>query len=159
MYVVRPGDTLTAIASRFDLPLSTLAGANDFDPAHVLLIGKRLMIPAPALGATPVGVRDRLDAWSARLGVSPSLVRALAWMESGYQTDLTSSVGAWGVMQILPGTWSYVETSLIGRKVPRTASGNIRVGGRLEDIRFLNGESSPLKDGDRVLLVPSIAGG
>jgi sulfur-carrier protein len=28
-----------------------------------------------------------------------------------------------------------------------------------EDIRFLNGESSPLKDGDRVLLVPSIAGG
>lgn len=28
-----------------------------------------------------------------------------------------------------------------------------------EDIRFLNGESSTLKDGDRVLLVPSIAGG
>jgi molybdopterin converting factor small subunit len=28
-----------------------------------------------------------------------------------------------------------------------------------EDIRFLNGESSPLRDGDRVLLVPSIAGG
>jgi soluble lytic murein transglycosylase-like protein len=49
-------------------------------------------------------------------------------MESGYQTDLTSSVGAWGVMQILPGTWSYVETVLIGSKVPRTASGNIRVG-------------------------------
>jgi sulfur-carrier protein len=28
-----------------------------------------------------------------------------------------------------------------------------------EDIRFLAGESSPLKEGDRVLLVPSIAGG
>jgi molybdopterin synthase sulfur carrier subunit len=28
-----------------------------------------------------------------------------------------------------------------------------------EDIRFLGGESSALKDGDRVLLVPSIAGG
>ena len=28
-----------------------------------------------------------------------------------------------------------------------------------EDIRFLDGESSPLEDGDRVLLVPSIAGG
>ena len=28
-----------------------------------------------------------------------------------------------------------------------------------EDIRFLGGESCPLKDGDRVLLVPSIAGG
>jgi molybdopterin converting factor small subunit len=28
-----------------------------------------------------------------------------------------------------------------------------------EDIRFLSGESSVLKEGDRVLLVPSIAGG
>jgi molybdopterin synthase sulfur carrier subunit len=28
-----------------------------------------------------------------------------------------------------------------------------------EDIRFLGGESVTLKDGDRVLLVPSIAGG
>jgi sulfur-carrier protein len=28
-----------------------------------------------------------------------------------------------------------------------------------EDIRFLDGESSILKEGDRVLLVPSIAGG
>ena len=28
-----------------------------------------------------------------------------------------------------------------------------------EDIRFLSGESSSLKDGDRLLLVPSIAGG
>jgi len=28
-----------------------------------------------------------------------------------------------------------------------------------EDIRFLSGEASPLKDGDKLLLVPSIAGG
>jgi len=28
-----------------------------------------------------------------------------------------------------------------------------------EDIRFLSGESTPLKEGDRLLLVPSIAGG
>jgi soluble lytic murein transglycosylase-like protein len=69
-----------------------------------------------------------LNSWAAHYGVDRRLVRAVAWMESGYQTDLTSSVGAWGVMQILPGTWSYVETSLIGRRVPRTASGNIRIG-------------------------------
>jgi hypothetical protein len=73
-------------------------------------------------------VRALLDSWAAHYGVDRRLVHAVAWMESGYQTDLTSSVGAWGVMQILPGTWGYVETSLIGRKVPRTASGNIRVG-------------------------------
>jgi molybdopterin converting factor small subunit len=28
-----------------------------------------------------------------------------------------------------------------------------------EDIRFLGGEASALKDGDKLLLVPSIAGG
>ena len=75
-----------------------------------------------------VTVRTLLDRWAAHYGVDKKLVRAVAWMESGYQTNLTSAAGAWGVMQILPGTWSYVETILIGREVPRTASGNIRVG-------------------------------
>ena len=73
-------------------------------------------------------VRTLLDYWAARYGVSKKLVRAVAWMESGFQTNLTSAAGAWGVMQILPTTWSYVETVLVGNEVPRTASGNIRVG-------------------------------
>jgi peptidoglycan hydrolase-like protein with peptidoglycan-binding domain len=82
-----------------------------------------------AASTTPASrVRSLLDYWSARYGVDRKLVRALAWMESGYQTNLTSSAGAWGVMQILPVTWDYVETVLIGGNVPRTASGNIRVG-------------------------------
>ena len=47
-----------------------------------------------------------LDSWAAHYGVDRRLVRAVVWMESGFQTDLTSLVGAWGVMQITPGTWS-----------------------------------------------------
>lgn len=84
-----------------------------------------------AVGSSRTGigrVRSLLDHWATRYSVDRSLVRALAWMESGYQPNLTSSAGAWGVMQILPSTWRYVETVLIGRKVPRTVSGNIRVG-------------------------------
>ncbi len=82
-----------------------------------------------ATSTTPANrVRALLDYWSGHYGVDRKLVRALAWMESGYQTNLTSSAGAWGVMQILPVTWNYVETVLIGADVPRTASGNIRVG-------------------------------
>ena len=80
---------------------------------------------------TTVGVgevRSLLDYWADHYGVDRSLVRALAWMESGYQSNLTSPVGAWGVMQILPTTWTYAETTLIGHPVPRTASGNIRIG-------------------------------
>ena len=79
--------------------------------------------------ATPAArVRGLLDYWSRHYGVDRQLVRAVAWMESGYQTNLTSKAGAWGVMQILPPTWRYVETVLLGAKVPHTASGNIRVG-------------------------------
>jgi soluble lytic murein transglycosylase-like protein len=82
-----------------------------------------------AVTTTPADrVRALLDYWASRYGVDRKLVRAVAWMESGYQTNLTSSAGAWGVMQILPVTWSYVETVLVGAKIPRTASGNIRVG-------------------------------
>lgn len=77
----------------------------------------------------PVGfVRALLDSWATHYAIDRSLVRALAWMESGYQANVTSAAGAWGVLQILPSTWTYVETILIGRKIPRTVSGNIRVG-------------------------------
>jgi soluble lytic murein transglycosylase-like protein len=49
-------------------------------------------------------------------------------MESGYQNDVVSSVGAQGIMQLLPSTWKYVETVLIGHRVPHTAEGNVEVG-------------------------------
>lgn len=79
--------------------------------------------------ATPAArVRGLLDYWARHYGVDRQLVHAVAWMESGYQTNLTSAAGAWGVMQILPVTWRYVENVLVGSKVPHTASGNVRVG-------------------------------
>ena len=80
------------------------------------------------LVATTSGVRSLLNYWANHYAVDNALVRALAWMESGYQANLTSPAGAWGVMQILPVTWAYVEGILIGRPVQRTASGSIRVG-------------------------------
>ena len=49
-------------------------------------------------------------------------------MESGYQTNLTSDAGAWGVMQIIPSAWDYVEDVLIQKRVPRTPAGNVQVG-------------------------------
>jgi LysM repeat protein len=128
VYVVHPGDTLTAIAAHFGLSLTALAKANAFDPAHVLVIGRRLKIPTPALDPTPADIQARLDAWSTRLGVSQSLVRALAWMESGYQPRVVSSAGARGVMQTLPSTRAYVEQVLVGRPIPATPDGDIEVG-------------------------------
>ena len=126
-YVVKPGDSLTAIAERFGTTVVALARANDLDPARVLLIGAELRVPAvaePGSGA----VRDLIDRWAAEYGVNQSLARALAWQESGFQTDLTSPAGAWGVMQVTPDAWAFVEDVLLGKRVPRTTEGNIRVG-------------------------------
>src|SRR5262249_52070506 len=44
-YVVQAGDTLTAIAGRYGVSLGTIATANKFDPASVLLVGRKLTIP------------------------------------------------------------------------------------------------------------------
>jgi LysM repeat protein len=133
-YVVKPGDTLTAIAKKHRVTLAALARANHLDPRRVLLIGTHLAVPAAArsapaaLAAAPTAVRDRLDAWAEQEGVSTHLVRALAWMESGFQPDVVSKVGARGVLQTLPSTRQYVETTLLGHPVPQTLDGDIEVG-------------------------------
>jgi N-acetylmuramoyl-L-alanine amidase len=135
IYVVRPGDSLTAIAPRFGVSLNALARANRLDPRHVLLIGTKLRIPghshtarAPALAAAPTEVRERLDYWAERSGVSPHLLRALAWMESGFQPNVVSKAGARGVLQTLPVTRDFVEEVLVGHPLPRTLDGDIQTG-------------------------------
>jgi hypothetical protein len=89
--------------------------------------GRPALTPATRR-AQPVGVRGLLVHWAGVYGVDPKLVRALAWMESGYHPGLVSSSGARGVMQVLPVTKRYVETYLLHRRVPWTVSGGIQVG-------------------------------
>jgi LysM repeat protein len=132
-YVVRPGDTLTAIATRYRSTVHAIARTNRIDASGLLLIGTRLRVPAvalpePSAGARSWLVRASIDHWSSHYGVDPHLARGLAWMESGYQSNLTSAAGAWGVMQVTPATWDYVEQVLVGAPIPRTADGNVRVG-------------------------------
>jgi LysM repeat protein len=130
LHVVRVGDTLTAIAAAAHTTLAALASLNGIDPAKPIVIGQRLKLPARAAALAPaaVDVRAKLDFWAGRLGVDPHLVRALAWMESGYQTEIVSDAGARGVLQTLPSTRAYVENELAGHKVPHTVDGDIEVG-------------------------------
>jgi LysM repeat protein len=130
VHVVRVGDTLTELAARFHTTIAALAAANHINPAKPIVIGQRLRMPsaAPALTPQRVDVRGMLNQWSAHLGVDAHLVRALAWMESGFQTEIVSSAGARGVLQTLPTTRTYVETVLAGRKIPSSVDGDIEVG-------------------------------
>jgi LysM repeat protein len=127
-YVVKPGDSLTAIAKRHGTTLSTLTRINRIDPARPLLIGTKLRLPAAVTVANVSSVRESLDKWSAAYSVDSRLARALAWMESGYNNSVVSPVGAQGVMQLLPSTWDYVERVLIGHAVQHDADGNVHVG-------------------------------
>jgi len=127
-YVVKPGDSLTAIAKRHGTTLSTLTRINEIDPSRPLLIGTKLRLPASVATSNVADVREALDKWSSVYGVDPRLTRALAWMESGYNNSVVSPVGAQGIMQLLPSTWDYVERVLIGHAVKHDADGNVHVG-------------------------------
>jgi peptidoglycan hydrolase-like protein with peptidoglycan-binding domain len=102
VYRVREGDTLAGIAARYGSSVAKLARVNRLRSANVILVGARLVIPNPAprtgLAANTALVRPLIDHWAAHYGVDPRLARALAWMESGFQPTIVSSVGAWGVM-------------------------------------------------------------
>jgi LysM repeat protein len=137
VHVVRAGESLTELARRYHTTVAKLARLNHLDPTHVLLIGTKLRIPVSRhVGATRVAyrtssissVRSLLDHWAGHYGVSVHLVRALAWMESGYNNALVSSVGARGIMQLLPTTFRFAETVLIGHRVTHNADGNVRAG-------------------------------
>jgi len=135
-HTVGAGESFFSIAQRYHVSPWRLARTNRLSLMSTIVPGQRLRLPRGAhLGSSsaPVGratVRDAIDRWSAALGVDPKLARALAWMESGFQQDVVSSAGAIGVMQLLPETWEWVDTMLLGAVTPRTYDGNVRAGVR-----------------------------
>jgi soluble lytic murein transglycosylase-like protein len=141
-HVVQPGESFYSIAGRYSVSPWQLARRNRLSLMNVIVPGQKLVLPRGAVvraqRATPPpapsrdAVRWALDHWAGVYGVDPKLVRALAWMESGFQHDVVSSVGALGVMQLLPESWDFVDQVLLGVRTPRTYAGNVRAG-----VRFL----------------------
>jgi LysM repeat protein len=154
-YVVQPGDTLTAIAARAGLSTASLAAANGLDVNGVLISGSVLhlsgspgVVASSAATSQPVGVvaegsptdppyptaervtGSQVGSIAAANGVPASLATAIAWQESGFNNDLVSSADARGVMQILPGTWQWIQHSLdTGPPLaPASAADNVRGG-------------------------------
>jgi nucleoid-associated protein YgaU len=140
VHTVHAGESLSSIARRYGTTVAKLARVNHLDPSSYLLIGTKLRIPTGRhvqhvtaqrvayRTASVASVRSLLDYWAAHYGVDVHLVRALAWMESGYNNHLVSSVGARGIMQLLPTTFRFAESVLIGHRLTHNANGNVRAG-------------------------------
>ncbi|MBV8990836.1 MAG: LysM peptidoglycan-binding domain-containing protein [Solirubrobacterales bacterium] len=183
-YLVRPGDSLWAIAQRSGMSVAQLAAENGLNPNGILRSGVVLSVgggggggsaeAAPSSGGAasgesaaaasgqaagseagsqsassqPVGsaaegssggppyptaesvAPSDVGQIAAANGVSPSLAEAIAYQESGFNNGLTSSADARGVMQILPGTWNWINQNLAGSTPldPASAGSNIRAG-------------------------------
>lgn len=155
-YTVEAGDNLSTIARRFGLSAATLAGANNVRDPNLVVVGRNLVIPATggssgtveygANGTLPTRLRahpDRLalmgtfDHWAAANGIPGDLLKALAWMESGWQSSVVSSTGAIGIGQLMPDTTRFVRSELIGVPTfdPRVPGDNIRMSARF--LRYL----------------------
>ena len=135
-HTVAVGESFFSISQRYHVSPWRLAQANRLSLTSTIVPGQRLALP-PGARLADVGERvDRsvvsaaIDRWAAVYGVDGKLARALAWMESGFQEDVVSSAGAVGVMQLLPETWEWVDTVLLGQRTPRTYDGNVRAGVR-----------------------------
>ena len=150
-YTVRAGDTLGNLANQTGVSMAAMAAMNGLDPNGLLLEGTVLKLPggAPAPAgasrpepathvvpdANPAPTAQQVSAAdvqnvAAAYGVSPSLAAAIAWQESGFNNGMVSSANARGVMQVMPGTWDYVQQNLAdGRQLdPNSATDNIHAG-------------------------------
>lgn len=121
-YVVRPGDSLGAIASHYGTTVSALATVNAIANPDQVVIGTALQIPAAtanlAAPAVTIGPADPTDArslilrYAAIYGLDPSLPLAIGWQESGYNEGAISPTGAVGVMQVEPYTAAHIDRLL-----------------------------------------------
>ena len=163
---IRPGDTLSALAARSGVPRR--ADGRDERPASPtrLLIGAaaeaadglaRSWPRAPAAAPRrsqprwrPAAPRTRSRAAQRRRrsprsppshGVPGSLAAAIAWQESGFNNAMVSSANARGVMQVMPGTWAWVQRNLASARSTRTRptdnvhAGSLYLGQLLRDDR------------------------
>jgi LysM repeat protein len=148
-YTVRSGDTLSALAAQSGVSVEQMAAANGLDPNGLLIAGTVVKLPtgapAPAASSQPAPApvvpaaapaptsstvtSSDIATVAARNGVPSDLSAAIAWQESGFNNAMVSSANARGVMQVMPGTWDWVQANLARRQLnPDSAIDNVGAG-------------------------------
>jgi hypothetical protein len=157
-HTVEPGESLWSIAAEDGIGVDELAAANGLSPDAGLVSGTTVLIPPSTAPSAPAPVpgdaasgsgecvwrcgstvhphptdetvtAEEIGSIGAKYGMSPSLVEAMAWNESGFDNSQVSRAGARGVMQIIPDTWTFIEDQLADRPLdPASARDNVEAG-------------------------------
>jgi soluble lytic murein transglycosylase-like protein len=149
-YVVRAGDTLSGLAAQTGVPTAQMAYMNGLAPTAHLLTGTVIKLPTgapapaqasapapatrvvPAANPVPTPARlsaEQIKALAAEHGAPAALAAAIAWQESGFNNAVVSTANARGIMQVMPGTWDWVNRNLAPAPLdPQSAADNVRAG-------------------------------
>ena len=145
---ISPGQTLSSIAADHGTTVAMLEAVNGIVHPNLIVSGMQLRLPpastsalasdiVPAGSALPamlraypgrVALRSLFVHWAVVEGVSPALLEAMCWWESGWQTYVSSVTGALGVCQLEPSTVTNLQAQLGQRTLdPNVASDNIEM--------------------------------
>jgi LysM repeat protein len=128
-YLVKPGDSLYAIAARFHANPRVIARHNHLPSSLIVILGQRLAIPhrvhvgggpdpfrgvyVPSRTTVAAMIRSTALHW----GVDPRFALGISYEESGFNQRVISKVGAIGAMQVMPGTGAWVAASVLHRPI------------------------------------------
>lgn len=150
VYEVVAGDTLAAIAGRFGLSTAALAQANGLDDPNWIVSGQVLTVPSVGASTVPsalfgrrstspevLGLVPVFERWADANGLPRDLIKALSYLESGWDNTAVSSVGALGLGQLMPDTVDFVNDVLLaGTDLdPAVPEENVRMSARF--LRYL----------------------
>lgn len=149
----RQGSTVRALTEANGLrnPNLVLVGQRLLIPGSVTVTARatttsaaRATTPVPTQGTSSrgrhpraldrtgrAGLAPRFDHWAARYGLRADLLKAICYMESGWQRTAVSPAGAVGIGQLMPDTVRFVSDQLLQRRLdPRDADQNIHMTAR-----------------------------
>jgi LysM repeat protein len=114
VYVVRAGDTLAAIASRYGTTVAAISNANGVTNPNTIYVGQRLKIPAGGSGATAPAVsagggsnRIVIDLSAQRMYVYQGGQLLWNWVVSTGRPGQETAVGHYKVLNKIPNAYAY----------------------------------------------------
>ncbi|MDQ0246106.1 TolB protein [Bacillus fengqiuensis] len=100
-YTVRPGDTLSQIARRWELPIESLIAANNLKPPYTIFVGQQLSIP-PGVNVVRVKPGDSVFRISQMYGVPSSVIIEANQLQPPYVIQVDQ------LLKVPPGVPYYI---------------------------------------------------